>query len=251
MDWIDDGPVDPDLRHTAERATDRAAGRIGGATTHDPARRRQRDLDPEFAAEVRAAVGEEVGRPLVERLAAANDALERERLEDAKRIIEPLRRRYPSVAAVHETAGLVAYRRGDFAHAARSLERAQELRTDVDTLAVLADCYRALGRFIAVEQIWSRIKSASPRHEVMAEGRIVMAGALADQGRLAEAIDLLHPGDRTIKRVRDHHLRQWYALADLYDRAGEPIEARRWFRAVAAHDPDFVDVVVRLRALGR
>ena len=52
-------------------------------------------------------------------------------------------------------------------------------------------------------------------------------------------------------RVRDHHLRQWYALADLHDRAGDTLDATRWFELVARHDPDFVDVLDRLRALGR
>ena len=31
------------------------------------------------------------------------------------------------------------------------------------------------------------------------------------------------------KSVREHHLRQWYVLGDLYDRVGDPISARRWF----------------------
>jgi len=53
------------------------------------------------------------------------------------------------------------------------------------------------------------------------------------------------------KRVREHHLRQWYVLADLHDRAGDTIAARRWFREVAHHDPGFADVDERLRALGR
>ena len=53
------------------------------------------------------------------------------------------------------------------------------------------------------------------------------------------------------RRVREHHLRQWYVLGDLYDRAGDTIQATRWFQLVAEHDPAFVDVVDRLRALGR
>jgi len=40
-------------------------------------------------------------------------------------------------------------------------------------------------------------------------------------------------------------------LGDLHDRAGDPLEAARWFEQIARHDRDFVDVVDRLRALGR
>ena len=53
------------------------------------------------------------------------------------------------------------------------------------------------------------------------------------------------------KSVRDHHLRQWYVLGDLYDRVGDPISARRWFAAIAEVDPEFADVEQRLRSLGR
>jgi hypothetical protein len=40
-------------------------------------------------------------------------------------------------------------------------------------------------------------------------------------------------------------------LGDLHDRAGDTLEATRWFERVAREDPDFVDVATRLRALGR
>jgi hypothetical protein len=56
---------------------------------------------------------------------------------------------------------------------------------------------------------------------------------------------------RVPKQVREHHLRQWYVLADLCDRAGDTVSAARWFRTLAAVDPTYVDVVDRLRALGR
>jgi tetratricopeptide (TPR) repeat protein len=102
-----------------------------------------------------------------------------------------------------------------------------------------------------VDELWSELKAASPAPEVMAEGRVVVAGSLADRGEMTEAISLLVKASRRPPKVRVHHLRQWYALADLYDRAGNPIEARRWFREVARVDPTFVDVAERLAALGR
>jgi len=40
-------------------------------------------------------------------------------------------------------------------------------------------------------------------------------------------------------------------LADLYDRTGDPISARRWFSSVLDFDDEFGDVRDRLRALGR
>ena len=85
----------------------------------------------------------------------------------------------------------------------------------------------------------------------MAEARIVVAGSLADRGELKQAIELMQAAAKPPKRVRDHHLRQWYVLADLYDRAGDTVTAARWFREIAARDVAFADVRDRLRALGR
>ncbi len=47
----------------------------------------------------------------------------------------------------------------------------------------------------------------------MAEGRIVAAGAMADQGELNGALKLMERAGDVPKKVRDHHLRQWYVLA--------------------------------------
>ena len=86
----------------------------------------------------------------------------------------------------------------------------------------------------------------------MAEARIVVAGAHADRGELKQAIaPRCSRPQKPPKKVRDYHLRQWYVLADLLDRAGDTMGATRWFREVLAHDADFADARERLRALGR
>ena len=85
----------------------------------------------------------------------------------------------------------------------------------------------------------------------MAEGRIVAAGAMADRGNLRGALKLMERAGEIPKRVREHHLRQWYVLGDLHDRSGDIIKARRFFGMIAALDADFADVTDRLRGLGR
>jgi hypothetical protein len=59
------------------------------------------------------------------------------------------------------------------------------------------------------------------------------------------------PATKNTKSVKDHHLRQWYVLADFYDRLNDPIKARRWFATIAEHDSDYFDVQTRLRHIGR
>jgi tetratricopeptide (TPR) repeat protein len=152
---------------------------------------------------------------------------------------------------VHEVAGLVNYRLGRWRDAVRELETAQALNPRVDLLPVLADSYRALKRWSEVDRIWATVREISPAHDVMAEARIVAAGAQADRGDVAGALRTLGTVPVRPKRVRPYHLRQWYVLGDLHDRAGDTLEATRWFERVAATDPDFVDVRARLRALGR
>lgn len=188
---------------------------------------------------------------LNDRLAQAQEALDRERFDEARRIAVALAREVPDVAGVHEVLGLAAYRVGRWKQAAAELEVAQALHPAIELLPVLADTYRALRRWDDVERVWQDVRDASPAQEILAEARMVAAGAQADRGDLSAALRTMSRAVQPPKRIRDHHLRQWYVVADLHDRAGDPLEATRWFERIAAHDRDFVDVLDRLRALGR
>lgn len=214
-------------------------------------RREPRPLDPDIGAELVDALGNQRGTRLSERLAQASEALDRERFDEARRISASIAKEAPTVAAVQEVLGLASYRLGRYKPAVAALQQAQELHENPALLPVIADAYRGLRRWTAVERVWNQIKAASPAQEVMSEGRIVMASALADQGDIAGAIAVMEDGRKPPKRVREHHLREWYVLGDLYDRLGETITARRWFGAVAQEAPEFVDVQDRLRGLGR
>ena len=242
--WIDDGSVRDEARHAANRAS--------AVTPESPPQRRPpTPLDPEVTAELADAVGKQRGARLAERLAQASEALDRERYQEARRLAGAIVKEAPDVAAAHEVHGLASYRLGLFKPAVRSLEAGFDLRPDPYVMPVIADCYRALGRWKSVDRVWREIREMSPSQEVLAEGRIVAAGALADQGDLRGALAVMEPATKRPKVVRDHHLRQYYVLGDLYDRVGDPIAARRWFGAVAEVDPAFADVDQRLRTLGR
>jgi tetratricopeptide (TPR) repeat protein len=183
------------------------------------------------------------------RLEEATSAFRRERYEDARRILRPLAEQAPGAASVRELYGLTLYRLGRWAQAQRELAAFRLQTGSTEQNPVLADCYRALGRYAKVEELWDELRQASPSAELVAEGRIVTAGARADQGRLADAIALLESASKPTRRPKLHHLRIAYALADLYERAGDLPRARELFRLVADQDADFVDVQARLRAL--
>ncbi len=241
--WIDEGS----LRHEAEQAALRAGDAPRGKTP----RRKSLELAPEVAEDLASAAPAARMARYQERLASAADALDRGRYDDARRMVQPVLRDLPDIAFAHEIAGLSLYRMGQWRKAAAELETARQLSASVQHNAVLADCYRAMRRFTEVDTLWRELREASPEPALMAEGRIVAAGALADQGDLAGALKVMQKALDVPKKPRDHHLRQWYVLADLFDRSGDVIKARKYFGLVAQVDPEFADVTERLRTLGR
>ena len=145
--------------------------------------------------------------------------------------------------------GLAHYRVGNFNAAAKELEAFVQLSDSVEQHPVLMDCYRAQRRWRRVDDLWEELAAASPSAELVTEGRIVLAGSLADRGRLTEAVAQLEKKAGDVKSPREHHLRLWYALADLEERAGDLARARELFARVRRHDPDFADVAVRSAGL--
>jgi tetratricopeptide (TPR) repeat protein len=189
------------------------------------------------------------GGKLQEALARGARALDRGYEREALRFMRPYRDPHPDSADLRELLGLTYYRLGRWNLAQKELEAFVALTQSRDQHPVLMDCARALGRFKQVEKLWDDLRAVSPGAEIVTEGRIVAAGTLADRGKLDEAIKLLERAPATGKRILSHHLRLWYALADLYERAGDIPSARALFRKVSAQDPAFVDVAERLAAL--
>lgn len=177
-------------------------------------------------------------------------AYERDRYREAAQVLRPLAEAAPGAAAVRELYGLTLYRLGRWNDAIRELEAFRSIAGSFDQHPSLADCYRAKRRWGKVEALWEELREASPSAELVAEGRIVVAGARADKGDIRSAIDLLEPAaTKETKRPKEHHVRTWYALADLYERAGQIPRARELFRRVVDADPELSDAVERLAGL--
>ncbi len=235
------------MRRAAGRAADgeAAAARPRGSQ----ARGRPRVLPDEVGREISEAFGPSRAPRMQERLAEAARDYERDRYRDAVKLLKPLSEAAPGAPAVRELHGLALYRLGRWKEAIRELEAYRALTGSWEQHPTLMDCYRAKARWAAVEDLWRELKQASPGPELMAEGRIVLAGALADRGRTEEAIEALEQVRTDHRRPRPHHVRVWYALADLYERAGDIPRARSLFREVVAADPETSDAADRLAGL--
>jgi predicted Zn-dependent protease len=244
------GPDRPVLRTVgkrSERRTPESHKRRGTAAS--PAKRRRRRGPADVQQEMARVAGRNANRAFGTLMAAA-DAFAHDREREALRILRPLREQAPDSPSVRELAGLCHYRIGNYAAASKELEAYASLSDSVDQNPVLMDCYRALKRWRKVEELWLELAQVSPTAGLVAEGRIVYAGALADQGRLPEALTLLRKRAESVKSPAEHHLRLWYALGDLEERAGNLARARELFHQVRRADPAFSDVAERLAALG-
>jgi tetratricopeptide (TPR) repeat protein len=230
-------------RSAATTRTARGAAPVGKRT-------RTRGRGPQAVRDEVLRLGGRRGERLHRELVKAAEAFSEDRAKDAIRILRPVRDAIPASPSVRELLGLSLYRAGSYRPAEDELSEYVRLTGEVDQHPVLMDCARARKDYRAVGRLWSELAEVSPSAALVAEGRIVQAGALADQGRLTEAIALLERKAVAVKAPKEHHLRLWYALADLEERAGNLPRARTLFDRVRAQDPAFADVAERLAALG-
>jgi tetratricopeptide (TPR) repeat protein len=212
-------------------------------------------LPPEIAAEIRNAANVATAQHrerLVEKAESAYGAYERARYQDALRAIKPVAEETPGVAAVRELAGLAAYRTGKWREALRHLQAFSLLTDSAEHLPVLMDCQRALRKPKKVADLWTELRQSSPEPDVLAEGRIVAAASLAESGDLQGAISMLSTAgaSKALRNPSNRHVRQWYLLADLYERAGDVPKAREFFERVIRVDREAYDVADRLAGLG-
>ena len=227
---------------------------IGAAPVAKAKAKVQYVLPGDVAANVRKAfVGTAYMREkMVMTLTRAAEAYDRKRYEEALRLGRAVSDAVPGVAPVRELTGLAAYRAERWSMAKIHLRAHFTITGDPEHLPLVMDCDRANRRYRAVEKSFVELEEGEPTAEVLAEGRIVMASAWADQRMYQEAIELLTKAGAT-KQLRNpsyRHVRLWYALADVFDRAGDTASARELFARVVIAEPDAYDAKTRLADLG-
>ena len=241
--WIDDGPVHSG-RSSGSAQQRKSNGSSGGGSSSTAA-------ITVHAPRLVELVGVKRAARLEGRLGEAADAFATERFGQARQILAPIAKEVPDLPEVRELHGLTLYRLGKFKEAARELDAFVALSNgSTEQHPVLADCRRALKQYKEVNRLWEELREASPSGALVSEGRIVAAGALADQKELSSAVRLLAKGFRFPKRPMEHHLRRAYALADLYERSGDMPQARVLFGRIARSDPEFLDAAERASGLG-
>ncbi len=154
------------------------------------------------------------------------------------------------VAVVREAAGLAAYAAGEWAEALSELRAARRMSGDAETLPVLADCERALGRPERALALLDDPDVPRLQQATRVELVVVVAGARRDLGQQDAAVLLLQGPARATTARRPWAARLWYAYADALLDAGREDEAREWFGKAAEVDPEgATDASDRLLAL--
>ena len=237
-------------RRSAKSEPRQRSARTGAGAAEDQQHaRRRRGRAPDDVEREILRLGGRRAEYLLREVMGAADAYANQRDREALRRLRPVRDALPDSATVRELLGLAQYRLGNYRAAAAELTRFVEMTDTVEQHPVLMDCCRAQKRWRRVEELWDELSVVSPSAELVTEGRIVAAGALADRGRMDEAIEMLGRKATPVRRPKPHHLRLWYALADLEDRAGNHARARNLFDRIAEHDRTFADVEQRRASL--
>ena len=152
---------------------------------------------------------------------------------------------------MRELLGLSQYRLGQYAAATKELEAFVELTNSVEQHPVLMDCCArpsgSTGGSTSSGRSWP---AASPTGALVTEGRIVLAGARADQGRLTEAIATLDRRGGRPTGCRTTTCGSGTRWPISYERAGDLPQARELFLRIRRHDAGFADAAERLAALG-
>ena len=244
-----------DLRTQAQRAIDRGAmepyerNAVGKKPVVERRPLPGRPPNPrDITKEMTRLAGKQKGADSWRLFKRAAKEYQDDRFDDCLRTIKPLAKRFAEIVEVQELFGLCLYRLGRWDEAIEELEGFRDRSGTTEQNPVLMDCHRAVGNWADVDELWSELGEHSPSPELMAEGRIVMAGAYGDRGQYGDAIRLLEKGWKPPRQPEVHHLRRAYVLADFLERDGKIPKSRKLFGWIASKDASYLDAGERARS---
>ncbi len=191
-------------------------------------------LDPEAREELRTLPGD-LADAVARLLAAAGLEEDPDR---AYRYAKAARGLAARVGIVRETAGIAAYRAGQWAEALAELRAARRLTGRDSYLPLMADSERALGRLDRALDLATGAEARKAARPTQIELRIVESGIRRDQGLAHAAVVTLQIPELTDGRKRPGAARLLNAYADALLEAGRDDEARDWFARAATADTE-------------
>lgn len=239
-----------DRKPGGPRREHRSAPTPRGAAAHrSDSRYEPVHLDDKLTRELRATARPGKGDIMVKVFADAVAAFAAGDLDEAIRLGEQCKHIALRAVPAREFLGLAYYQAGRWQEAARELAAFRRLSGSNEQNPVIADSYRAMHKPEKAIEIVDQIAESEVEPAVYYEGQIVAAGALADLRRVDEAVARLRKLDLKPSAAETHHIRAWYVLGDLLERAGRFTQAREWFEAVESADPDATDASERIARL--
>jgi tetratricopeptide (TPR) repeat protein len=179
------------------------------------------------------------------------DLLERGRDSAAAKAAQEAKALAPRSGSVREVLGIALYRQERFREALRELQAYRRMTGRLDQNHLMADCHRALGAPAKAVATARESLGASVPDEARVESAIVGAAALADLGRISEALALLRSFPTRDRLSRNFELRLWYMTGDILERAGRARESAAEYRRIVRHDPGAFDAAERLARVER
>ena len=209
----------------------------------------QLHLDDDLVRELGSAARPGKKELLIKVMAEAVAAYAAGDIDEAIRLGEQAKHMALRSTTAREFLGLAYYNAGRWRDAITELSAFRRMAATAEQNPVLADCYRAEGKPEKAVELAEETRSSPPSEAILFESEIVAAAALADMGRVQEAIGRLQTLPLEPEVAQEHHLRVWYVLGDLLERKGRFTQAHDYFSAVAAADAELTDAPERAARL--
>ncbi|WP_336923577.1 hypothetical protein [Aquipuribacter sp. SD81] len=174
---------------------------------------------------------EELGRRLVAAYVLADEGDTRGALAHAA-VVRVLGSR---LAAAREAVGVIAYRCGDYEEALRDLKAARRISGRWDTLPVMADCERGLGRPERALELAASREASQLDRDGRVEMLLVAAGARQDLGQADAAVLTLQVPELESRSEAAWHQRLVAGYAEALEQAGRSEEAALWRSRAERH----------------
>ncbi len=182
------------------------------------------------------ALGERRSSEVARRLVAAYVATDEGDFSTALSHVAVVRVVGARLAAAREAAGIIAYRCGDYELASKDLKAARRISGSTESLPVMADCERGLGRPEKALELAASPEASRLDLEGRVEMLLVAAGARQDLGQLDAAVLTLQVPELTAPHKQEWHYRLVAGYAEALELAGRYEDAETW-RATAARHP--------------